>query len=207
VTRVRKTADGEEREEEFRVLRTFVVFHLDQVDGDGPTLKRFRTPVEGRTEFDRYEEAERVIAATGAAIHHGGDRAVYHRLTDAITLPPRDRFKSQADYYTTAFHEVAHWTERRLGWDGPYALGELRAEMASCFLATEVGVPQSDDLTNHQAYVASWLRALEGDPSVVFRIASAASAAADHVLGYSRPEPGQPDETILGTAARSDRAE
>jgi hypothetical protein len=92
-------------------------------------------------------------------------------------------------YAETLLHEVGgHWTEHRLGWTGSYADGEIRAEMAACFLVAALGIPDSGDLTNHAKYLASWLSAIEGgDTKFLFRASSAASKAADFFLSFSRP--------------------
>jgi antirestriction protein ArdC len=61
--------------------------------------------------------------------------------------------------------------------------------MASCFLMAALGIP-GGDLTNHAAYVQSWLQALENDPRHIFKASSAASKAADYLLGFARPKEG-----------------
>ena len=85
------------------------------------------------------------------------------------------------------FHELSHWSEHRLGWEGSYALGELRAELAAVFTMAALNIPDSGDLTNHAAYLGSWLEALENDPKFLFRAAAAASKSADYILSFSRP--------------------
>jgi len=42
--------------------------------------------------------------------HDQRDRAFYSRSEDAVHLPRQDAFKSAADYYGTALHELAHWS-------------------------------------------------------------------------------------------------
>ena len=93
-----------------------------------------------------------------------------------------------------------HWSEHRLDWEGNYAEGELRAEIGACYALAELGVPQSDDLTNHHAYLESWLAALQRDPRFIFAASTAASKAADFVLSFSRiTEPTDvPDEVLVG---------
>lgn len=188
---------GKEVEVGFPILRTYTVFNLDQVEGS--KLDRFRTPaVPTVGNFVDFEPAERAIEATGAEIRHGGDRAFYHKPVegggDYIRLPHKLQFEAEKEYYATALHGLAHWSETRLDWTGSYALGELRAEIAASFLLAELGVPQSDDLTNHQAYVAEWLKALQGDPRYIFQASTAASKAADFILGFSRPTEAEPEE-------------
>ena len=188
---------GKEVEVGFPILRTYTVFNLDQAEG--AKLDRFRTPVvTNGGDFEDFEPAERTIEATGADIRHGGDRAFYHKPVeeggDYIRLPHRHQFEAEKEYYATALHELAHWSETRLGWTAPYALGELRAEIVASFLLAELGVPQSDDLTNHQAYVAGWLKALQNDPRYIFTASNAASKATDFLLSFSRPTEAQPEE-------------
>ena len=66
----------------------------------------------------------------------------------------------------------------------------LAALGGPAFALTELGVPQSDDLTNTQAYVASWLAAMANDPAYIFRAATQANKAVDFLLSFSRtPEP------------------
>ena len=54
-----------------------------------------------------------------------------------------------------------------------------------------LGCPQTDDLTNHQAYVANWLEALRKDNRYIFRAGTAANKAADlrPVASRRQPEP------------------
>ena len=62
--------------------------------------------------------------------------------------------------YPTLLHEIAHWSEVRVGWDREketYAMGELIAEIASCYLAAELNIPNGEPLDNHAAYLKSWL--------------------------------------------------
>jgi antirestriction protein ArdC len=191
VTKIEMDPDtGREVEIGFPILRSYTVFNLEQAEG--AKLDRFRTePVPPPGDFVDFDPAERAIGATGADIRHGGDRAFYSKPVegggDYIRLPHKRQFEAEKEYYATALHELAHWSETRLGWSGSYALGELRAEIAASFLLAELGVPQSDDLTNHHAYVAGWLKALQGDPRYIFQASTAASKATSLLLSFSRP--------------------
>ena len=82
-----------------------------------------------------------------------------HRDGDYIQVPHKSSFIN-GSYYPTILHELAHWSEVRLQWDREkqgYPMGELIAEMASCFLATELNIPNGEHLENHAAYLKSWL--------------------------------------------------
>lgn len=154
-------------------------------------------------QFIDYEPAEDAIMATGADIRFGGDQAFYRRPVpngdgDYIQLPPKSHFQQRQEYYAVALHELAHWSEVRTNWTGSYAEGELRAEIAACYMFTELGVPQSADLTNHHAYLQTWLKALRSDPTFIFSCATAATKAADYVLGFSRtPAEQSADEEVF----------
>jgi antirestriction protein ArdC len=185
---------GEEETKKFGFLRQYHVFNLDQVAGE--CLDHLRVDGEVvENEFTNFEPADHAIAATGADIRYGGGQAFYRRPNygdgDFIQLPHQGTFSAQKEFYSTVLHELMHWSEHRLKWEGNYAEGELRAEIGACYAMSELNVPQSDDLTNHHAYLESWLAALERDPRFIFSASSAASKAADFVLSFSRQT--QPD--------------
>jgi len=90
-------------------------------------------------------------------------------------------------------HELAHWSQRRLDWRGSYAEGELRAEIAAAFALAELGVPQSDELSNTEAYIAGWIKSLRSDPKFIFRASSDAKKAVDFLLSFSRQPVEEPE--------------
>ena len=203
-TKITKTevdpVSGEETEESFPLLKTYTVFNVDQVDGPFDHLRVKEESLNVNRDFVDYEPAEETVKGTGADVRFGGDHALYNRRDDFIFCPHKHRFKEEKDYYSTIFHELAHWTghESRLNradqqgrfGDRAYAEEELVAEMGSCFMLAALGVPQSSDLSNQKCYVANWLEALNKDSRFIFRAASAASKAADFILAFSRqPEP------------------
>lgn len=195
------TADnGEETEDKFWVMRTYTVFNLDQVDGPLDRLRVGSEPLPLHEIEQRHEQADAVIAATGARILHGGSRAFYCPTGDYIQLPHRHQFERVEGYYQTAGHELCHWTEHpsRLNWDrtkpeNSYAMGELIAELGGCYLMGELGLPTGEDLTNHAAYLKHWLQGMKGDSRFIFKAAAAASRAVDHILSYSRTEEVTPE--------------
>src|SRR5207253_9919097 len=64
--------------------------------------------------------------------------------------------------------------------DENYAKEELRAELASVFLAAERGIPHNP--ANHAAYVGSWIKALQDDKNEIFRAAKDAHRATDFLI-------------------------
>jgi len=76
-------------------------------------------------------------------------------------------------------------------------MGELRAEIASCYVATELGIPHSKRMDKSAAYVQHWLCALKNDQGAIFRASSQASRAADYLLAFVR----QPEEQTVSVVA------
>ena len=177
---------------------SYTVFNVDQVEGDFDHLRVGKTIIDTNP-IETYEEADRTIAATGADIRYGGNQAFYSRAQDYIQVPLREQFTA-AEYYETVLHELCHWTEpeHRLNWnrkDEGYAMGELVAEMGSCFLASELGIPNAENLPNHVSYLQSWLKAMANDTRFIFQASSQASKAADFILSFSRVE--EPEEVAV----------
>ncbi len=184
-----KTKDdlGKEKLDTFPILRTWSVFNVNQVKGgaveDLPRPSNARFCGVDRKRFDL------TVTATKANIRRGGNKAVYYKPPgDFILMPNEEQFVDFSAYAQTLLHELAHWTEHRVGWEGSYGEGELRAEIASCFSATSLGILNSHHLENTAAYVQSWLKALANDPRFIFRAASAGSKAADYILSFSRQQ-------------------
>jgi antirestriction protein ArdC len=203
VKKVERAEDGGERETEYLLLRNYTVFCADQVDGEAAERLRVED-APAQVSFIDYAPAEHALAATGADIRHGGEKAFYRRPTpdgdgDFIVVPHKRQFDDEREYYATLLHEVAgHWTEHRLGWTGSYAEGELRAEMTACFAMTELGVPHSSDLSNHAAYLGHWLKAMREDPRFIFRSSADASRAVDFFLAFSSQQSvPETEETAL----------
>ena len=157
------------------------VFNAEQIDGLPPKVARTQ-------EWDPIKRAEGILEATGARImHKAGNEAYYSPTRDVIVLPERYQFTERSGYYATALHEVGHWTghssrlDRDLshpfGSDG-YAKEELRAEIASMILGTDVGT--GHDPSRHAAYVGSWIKAIRDDPNVLQR----AAADAEKIVSF-----------------------
>ena len=86
------------------IAREYSVFNIEQVDNAPPlTIQPLPT-------IERHAICEDVIAMTGARIDHRGDRAFYSPQTDLIVLPKIEQFTSAEGYYSTAWHEITHWS-------------------------------------------------------------------------------------------------
>jgi len=197
-----KTVEDEETEEQARARAKPRVFYAAVFNG---------ADVVGLPEMVREQSwqaddlAEKLIAATGAEIEHATvsrassgvvtNAAYYTRGVDKIVVPPRNSFKSQGDYYATVLHELAHWTghasrlsrhapDESLAFGSPaYAREELRAEIASFFLSSMLGI--EGKAQNHARYATAWLDVLKGDKHEIFRAARDAEQIVDHVFSYA----------------------
>jgi antirestriction protein ArdC len=69
--------------------------------------------------------------------------------------------------------------------------------MGAAYLTAALGVPNESSHDNAAAYVSNWLHVLKGDARAVFTASSAASKAADFVLGFRQgSESEQTEEPI-----------
>jgi antirestriction protein ArdC len=169
-------------------LKRFTVFNVAQCEG---LPERFTAAPAPLPERQPHEEAEALIAATGADFRIGGAEAYYSPALDYVQVPPQPAFAQQIDYYRTALHELGHWTghpsrldrDQKGGFGTPaYAREELCAELASAFLCAALGIVPT---VRHADYLGHWLTVLRSDSRAIFKAASQASKAADYLLAFT----------------------
>lgn len=180
------TADDAARA--FTTMKFFTVFNVDQCEG--LPARVFDTPeFKPNHSEERDATIDEFIAATGANYSEkGGDRAFYRGgAADFVAMPEFASFKSAALYYSTAFHELGHWTghasrlDREFGkrfGDRAYAAEELVAELTSAFICAEFNI---DGNLQHADYIGNWIALLKDDAKAFFTAASAAQKAADYL--------------------------
>jgi antirestriction protein ArdC len=128
------------------------------------------------------------VVATGADVREGHGQAMYVPSQDYIGMPAFSAFKDADNFYSTAFHELGHWTghksrlDRGEGMRGrfgdqAYAAEELVAELCAEF--------NFDGELRHAGYIEHWSKLLKGDPRAFFTACSKAQAAADHLRGLA----------------------
>ena len=175
------------------LLRSFIVFNAAQVDGLPDSLTSLPPLPEG---WSPVSAAEAILDCSEATIRHGGDRAFYRPSDDLIQLPPASAFSVADNYYSTALHELTHWTghpsrcNRVLSGRQhiqPYAFEELVAEIGSAFLCSYCGIAGA---LQHASYISYWLEALRNDKRLIFTAASLAQKAADYLIDDQDPLPG-----------------
>ena len=123
-------------------------------------------------------------------------------MDDYINLPSPEFFKDTCgstttqNYYSTAFHELVHWTgaEKRLNREQKhkfaskdYAFEELVAELGAAMLCASTGV-ESSPREDHAIYIQNWLKALKDDKKFIFSASSQAQKAADYLFSFTNQD-------------------
>src|SRR6266849_1377759 len=184
-----ETADGKTEERRSAFLRYYTFFKLEQTEGLKALLALPpASPIESAEEIAK--------GMPNPPAFEQDSRAAYIPSKDTVTMPSRTAFQSQAEYYSTLFHELTHSTghAKRLGREGiekiqpfgseDYSKEELVAEMGSAMLCGIVGIEQAT-ISNSAAYLNSWIKRLKADSRLVVSAASAAQKAADYIRGAS----------------------
>jgi antirestriction protein ArdC len=191
-TRETESADGEIEERKSAFLRYYTVFNLEQTEG----LKALLTlppavPIQSAEEI--------VKAMPNPPAFEQDSRAAYIPSRDTVTMPSRMAFQSQAEFYSTLFHELVHSTghAKRLGREGidkhqafgseDYSKEELIAEMGSAMLCGVTGIERAT-ISNSAAYLRGWINRLKADSRLLISSARAAQEAADYILGESEQD-------------------
>ena len=172
--------------ERFHLLQTYPVFNAEQCFGN--TVGKYLILKENIKQ-PNYTDIRAIVEATGAKIRHhvATQHPRYDRYPlDRIMLPPKVRFVDQTQYWASILHELAHYSERRIGWAKPIHQGELFAEIVSGYMESELELPHDKDLTNHDKWLPVWINEIEKDPKYLFDAAAYAAKSVDWILGFTR---------------------
>ncbi len=187
--------------------RPVPVFNVSDLQGEALAgLIQARMPqAPERPAIEPISQAEEILAAWPVPVGWGGERAFYVPATDQIQLPGRQSFHGAAALYATWGHEAIHSTghESRLKRDlsggfgsRPYAREELVAELGSVLLGQRLQI--GCELTNHAAYLESWISVLRESPRLLLQLVSEARQAVDLIC----PEAPAPDREPNAAAAQ-----
>lgn len=123
-------------------------------------------------------------------IKNNVNRAFYSPALDYISLPPLSQFDTEAEYYSTLFHEIIHSTGhsaklnrfKPLTYKGDdvYSFEELVAEIGSAFLCSMCGIDNTID--NSAAYIASWSKVLKADEKMILKASTQAKNAVNYLI-------------------------
>ena len=172
--------------------KTFTVFNVEQCEG----LTKLK-PIEVKTMSEaelakQNAQIETIIKNSSAPVlYDGGDSAFYRPSTDDIHLPKVEYFKTKQDYYATALHEISHSTGHpsrldrdlsgRFGTES-YAIEELRAEISSMFLQSDLGLEvKGEVLESHAAYVKNWKEEIT-KPEVLGKVIEEAKSITEYII-------------------------
>jgi antirestriction protein ArdC len=170
------------------MMREYTVFNVAQCEG-----LPHRPVAQPRNKDQRDALADEFLTTTGADIHEGAGEAYYVPSRDFISLPAFAAFRNADNFYSTAYHELGHWTgakqrlDRSEGMRGrfgdrAYAAEELVAELCAAFLCAEFDM---DGELRHAGYIGNWIELLRSDARAFFTACSKAQAAADYLRGLA----------------------
>ena len=137
------------------------------------------------------------VTRSGVKLEHieGSNQAYYKPSADRITLPVIGQFESAEEYYSTAFHEVAHSTGHKTRLDritetaafgtGDYSREELTAEIAASMVMNVAGIELPQTFENSVAYIKSWVSKLREDVKAIVTASGKAQKATDLILGVN----------------------
>lgn len=185
----RKLSD--ERKELYRpAQKSIPVYNADQLTG----VEKWKEIETGKQVLDSYilQVIDRGAAEMGVAVKEGDyDPPCYIPVLDEIHMPQKSLFANEYAFAATMLHEMAHASgaEHRMNRDlsggfgsEKYAIEELRAEIASAFMANEFGIDMPDSLLDdHKAYVQSWAKAISNDKNILISAIFDAEKIADYV--------------------------
>lgn len=172
-----------------------VVFNAEQIEGVDPyvsDVSDLQTSDSQPNEkvLDLAQKMEVGIA------FDGGDRAFYLPSEDSVHLPKTEHFFSSVAWASTTLHELVHASgaKKRLNRPGivnnirfsdeEYAFEELISEIGSCLLCYNLGIEESEEnIRNHEAYVASWVKHIEEKPEALTKAIKEAQKAVNYMTG------------------------
>ena len=181
---------GKPTEKEIPFLKYYRVFNVAQVE-----KVSWETPKQIERQFSPIEDAEKIVEGMPdkPIIEYGHIKPSYCVENDLLSMPRKEIFLSDEEYYCTLFHELAHSTghQSRLnrktivesdGFSGKiYAKEELIAEMTSAFLCGKCGI-ENETIENSAAYIDGWRSAISMDIKLVVHASAKANQASDYIL-------------------------
>jgi len=188
--RKRRSEKGRQYIKAWLMMKTTKVYNLEQTQGitDSETVDQlllWGTNETAQNILDNYEDMP--------AIKHDYAKACYRPYDDVLYVPKRAQFKTTDEYYSTIFHELIHSTghPKRLkrslflsaakNFNEEYSKEELVAELGAAFLCGHCGITYST-IKDSSSYIASWLKELKDDRTLLFTAASQAQKAVLYIL-------------------------
>ena len=195
-----RTQESGDEPQAIPFLKRFTVFNVDQCNGLPEDVAASPPRIEADVILPR---AQALIEASGIDFRIGGSKAFYHPIHDFVQVPPPEAFFEPVNWHRTALHELSHASGHasRLNRDltgsfgsTRYAFEELIAEISAAYLCATLAI---EPTVRHADYIGSWIEVLREDDRAIVRAASAASKAADYLLGFL-PCADEPGDTTAG---------
>jgi len=185
-----KATESEKEKPKFiPYLQYSTVFNLSQTEG----IQAPKDVAQPLAPLDVCQQIIEGFTDKPETMHTLEPRAYYQPATDRVHMPSKTSFASVEAYYATLFHEYVHATghEKRLNRHAQentdfdfgskdYSREELVAELGSAFLCAEARIDNSV-IDNNTAYLASWLKVLEGDNKFIIHASAKAGKAIDYI--------------------------
>jgi antirestriction protein ArdC len=198
------------------LLKTFCVFNHEQVEwaeGCEPEAPKMAEVKPGQEYADSQKLLAEIVAERGLKMSHTLNAvACYKPHSDEVEMPKAGLFKSESDYWSTMWHEVAHWTghesrtnrqlKNRFGSE-QYAAEELVAELSSAFMCHDFNVHGK---LQHEEYLGHWIKVLKDDKYAIFTAARLAREAVAFAKGEKKSKEGADSEPGNRDAAQSAKA-
>ena len=192
------TGEEENKEKISFALRYYNVFNIKDCEGiPAKTREEKRLFTEDKTGEEVISEYINREASNGFKFENiKGNRAYYSPSLDKVVLPLKEQFEREGEYYSTAFHEIAHSTLKECRCnrkqketvhfgDEDYSKEELVAEITSANICSVTGIETASTFQNSVAYIQSWLRALQNDTKMIVFASSQAEKATRYILGIT----------------------
>ena len=182
----REAAGTREKPRTIPFLKRFTVFNVEQCEGLPAELMAGAAPVETDLIEPRVEALIRstgsisVSAATGPSMRRPRTTSACRRRRP-ISSRSIGTGRRCTSSVTPLGHARAEARSFRAFGTKKYAFEELVAEMSAAFYCATLGVVPT---VRHADYLGAWLEVLREDNRAIVRAASAASKAADYLLGF-----------------------
>ena len=185
---------------EIPMLKYYNVFNIDQCEHIAPRWAITLRNEQSDSDLIPDEKADCIILdyLSRSKVKFSPQRtnsAYYSASTDEIVVPELKQYDTVPEFYSSAFHEIAHSTghpARLNRFDGTerfaseeYSKEELIAEIASAFMLDHCGLNTHASFENNVAYIQGWLKALRNNRKLIVTAASHAEKACKYILGES----------------------
>lgn len=178
-------------------LKYYYVYDINDIDDlklkqpeEAPAMEEALSPVDyADLVLSGYRNEEGVGLDEKA-----GNTPSYLTDTDTVTMPRKDQFAYEEDYYASLFSQMVHSTARedrcnrkaeyQAMLDGGTTTKEdLVADIASSMILSVTGINRKETADQLKAQVQRYIEAMENDCRLIVSASTKAQSAADMILG------------------------